>query len=516
MTRILRVSIMLLMAFGISGCGQAAETTPPADDSHKVEQPAVAGLFYPRQKEALSAKLDKLLAAAEPVPLGKLRGLICPHAGYEYSGPTAAIGYKQVAGRKFDTVFVLGPSHCADFQGAAVLDAAAYATPLDKIPLSPRAAELAKLPPFSAAPSAKVDRPQWWQESGKQPPPAGEETPHTWEHSVEVQLPFLQKVLSEFRLVPVVVGKVDTAQAAEALARFADDKTLFVASSDLSHFQRYEEARQLDTSCVQAICDLDVPRMEEEDACGKLPILTLMHLAKQRGWKAKLLDYRNSGDTAGDRRSVVGYAAIAFYEDAPAATGEKPAEDKWTEKEQQLVLDLARQTLTNAVNRQPKRDVDAAQVPERLRKPGGCFVTLTKEGRLRGCIGDIFPSRALYQSVMDNAISAALRDPRFSPVQPDEVDGLRIEVSVLTVPAPLELKSPDDLLTKLRPGIDGVVFTLRGRRSTYLPQVWEQVPDKNRFLNELAKKAGLAPEAWKDPEAVVLTYQVHAFHEAVK
>lgn len=511
MTHTSRGWLMLLIAFA-SGCRPADGNPPPDPNQRTVEEAAVAGLFYPGDAQELGATIDKLLAAAPTVPVGKLRGLVCPHAGYEYSGPTAAYGYKQLAGRSFTTVIVLAPSHYAEFRGAAVSTAAAHATPLGQIPVSPRAAELAQRPPFCAQPDCTVQRPPWARHSPKQAPPRGQETPHTWEHSLEVQLPFLQKTLTDFRLVPVIVGRADAAQAAAALDPLVDDQTLIVASSDLSHYHPYDEAQQRDASCVRAICDLDVQWMDSEEACGKGPILTLMHLARKKGWHTKLLDYRNSGDTSGDRSGVVGYTAIAFYEGEAPGAADADARRGLQAEEQQFLLTLARQTLAAAVGQGGEPEVDAGQVPESLRSLGACFVTLTKSDQLRGCIGHIFACRPLYQAVIENATNAALNDPRFPPVKAAELDELDVEISVLTMPRRLAFASPEELLAKLRPGIDGVVFALRGRRATYLPQVWEHLADKERFLRELAKKARLSEDAWKDPAAAVLTYQVQAFH----
>jgi AmmeMemoRadiSam system protein A len=253
--------------------------------------------------------------------------------------------------------------------------------------------------------------------------------------------------------------------------------------------------------------------MQNEEACGALPVVTLMHLAQQKGWKTKLLDYRNSGDTSGDRSGVVGYAAIAFYESVEPDESAETAERELTEKEQEYLIDLARKTLVEGVTNKKLAKVEESDVPERLRQRGACFVTLNKDDELRGCIGHIFACRPLYQSVMENAVQAALADRRFPPVEAKELDDIEIEISILTSPKCIEFDSPKDLLTKLRPGTDGVVFGMRGKRATYLPQVWEQIPKKEEFLSQLAKKAKLEPTAWKDPDAAFLTYQVQAFHE---
>lgn len=280
----------------------------------KIREPAVAGLFYPAKKDALAAMVDAFLSNVDVPPVENVRGLVCPHAGYRYSGQTAAYAYKQLLRRDIRTVIVMGPSHYALFRGASIPDAVEYRTPLGAVEISPKAKELAKIAPFVINPRCRVRRPPWWVQSPKKAPPVGEDTPHTWEHSVEVQAPFLQQTLKEFTIMPVVFGQVDPEEAWKVLIKYVDEKTVLVASSDLSHYYPYDVAKRMDASCTKAICELDIERMKGEEACGKLPILTLMYIAKQKGWKAKLLDYRNSGDTAGDKSGVVGYAAIVFFE----------------------------------------------------------------------------------------------------------------------------------------------------------------------------------------------------------
>lgn len=280
----------------------------------KVRESAVRGLFYPADKAALSTMIDVFLGQVDTAALENVRGLVSPHAGYEFSGLTAAHAYKQLAGRKVRMAIVMAPSHYAAFRGASIPDVDAYQTPLGTIALSPKAKELARIRPLITNPPCRVNRPLWWSRSSKKAPPPGEDTPHTWEHSLEVQLPFLQKTLGDCTLIPIVFGKVDPEEVAAILKDFIDDETVLIASSDLSHYHPYEVANKMDRDCVKAICDLDTEAMKEQEACGASPILTLMHLAKRNGWKTRLLDYRNSGDTAGDKSGVVGYAAIAFYE----------------------------------------------------------------------------------------------------------------------------------------------------------------------------------------------------------
>jgi AmmeMemoRadiSam system protein A len=299
---------------------------------------------------------------------------------------------------------------------------------------------------------------------------------------------------------------VDPEQVAKVLAPLLDDKTMVVASSDLSHYHPYDAARDLDKRCLQAICAMNPDDMKDQEACGKTPILALMHLAKLKGWTAHLLDARNSGDVTGEKDRVVGYAAVAFVE-APAGHFAAP--------ERKLLLDLARRTLVDVAAHpsSPGPALDAQSVSAPLAEKKGCFVTLTKQGALRGCIGHILPREALYQAVIDNARNAALLDPRFNPVRPEEVGEIKIEISVLTQPEPLAFSSPDDLLSKLHPNHDGVVLRIAGRTATFLPQVWEQIPNKVEFLEHLSEKAGCAPSAWRGRDASVSIYHAECFAE---
>ena len=239
----------------------------------------------------LGRMVDEYLARAQSEKVTGLRALVCPHAGYVYSGLTAAHCYAELVRSEFRTVVILGPSHKYAFEGVSIPAVDAYRTPLGLVPLSPRAKEFAAQAPFVSIAEA-----------------------HAREHSLEVQLPFIQRTLPRARIVPMVFGQVATGEVARALASRIDDRTLVVASSDLSHYHPYETARQMDRQTIDAIVALDLEKMRGQHACGKGPVLALMALAQQKGWRAKLLDYRNSGDTAGSKSSVVGYSAIAFYD----------------------------------------------------------------------------------------------------------------------------------------------------------------------------------------------------------
>jgi len=479
-------------------------------------EPAVAGRFYPGDKAALTDMLQGFLDKAGGERVERLRGLVCPHAGYEYSGQTAAFSYKQAQGRDYRTVIVMAPSHHSLFEGAYIAPVCGYKTPLGLVPLSPLAAKLAAQAPFKSQPPFQMAR------------PTRAARPDQFEHALEVQVPFLQHVLKDFTLVPIVFGEVEPAAVAKALLPFLDEQTLVVASSDLSHFHTDVEARALDSACIKAICDLDAESLREQEACGKAPILALVELARQKGWKTRLLDSRNSSAVTGDKSNVVGYSAIAFFERGGAAMGSSSANGKgapngvgaangkggrFNADERQWMLKLARNTLNEVVGRRNMPQIAEKEAPETLRADGACFVTLTIGGDLRGCIGHIVAVEPLYKAVADNARSAAVEDYRFNPVQPEELKKIHIEISVLSKPEPLAFSSPEDLLKKLQPNKDGVVLKVGGRGATFLPQVWEKLPDKVDFLNHLSQKAGMPAAAWREPGTQVSIYHVEAFEE---
>ncbi len=510
------ISLLALLLPG-SGCGARSgepATSPrltnhttravASPDPQRVRAAAVAGLFYPSDGQALSKAVDGLLDRAPGHYIPRLKGLVCPHAGYAYSGRTAAAAYKLLAGRDIQTVIIMGPSHYAIFQGASIPNANAFRTPLGLVPVSEKSKALSSVSPFVLEPRCPVERPPFWQQSPKPAPEPGQDTPETWEHSVEVQLPFLQRSLKDFKILPILFGDTSPDEAARALTAVIDDKTIIVASSDLSHYHPYDVAKELDGRCVKAICDLDIEQVKTQEACGKLPILTLMRLAWLKGWKARLLDCRNSGDVTGEKDRVVGYTAVAFYD---------PANQNYSAEERRFLLELARRTLKSVATNGDLPDVQSGSVAAKLAEKKACFVTLTADGALRGCIGHILPQESLYKAVMDNACSAALRDPRFLPVRPDEVDKIKIEISVLTEPKPLQFSSPEDLLSKLRPYEDGVVLRVGPGMATFLPQVWAQLPDKVQFLNHLSQKAGCEPSAWRGKDTSVSIYRVESFEE---
>ncbi|MBW2109299.1 MAG: AmmeMemoRadiSam system protein B, partial [Deltaproteobacteria bacterium] len=448
--------------------------------------PAVAGLFYPADPTQLRSTVRQLLHDASGAHIeGVIHALVSPHAGYRYSGVVAAAGYKQID-PSTKTVILLGPSHHVPLSKASVPDVAAYETPLGHVPVAGLVQKLKALPFVDSVAAA-----------------------HQKEHSLEVQLPFLQVVLNNFDIVPILTNNADPQALASALAPYVDMHTLVVASSDLSHYYSYKTAKDLDKICTHAITTGAFSDMALCQACGKQAVLTLMRLAQIKGWQARLIDYKNSGDTAGDKSRVVGYASIAFVAGKEMSSTMK---DQVSRNDRKALLTLARSAIEH-------RLVDGARVkrPESgsavLRENRGCFVTLHKSGQLRGCIGTIEPLSPLVECVEENARNAAFRDPRFPPLTEVELPDIDIEISVLTVPKRIAFKDGEDLKRQLRPGIHGVILSRGFKRSTFLPQVWEQLPDKEKFLEHLCLKGGMSSSAWKDPKTQVEVYEAEVFGE---
>ncbi len=468
-----------------------------------VRKPVWAGRFYSASADGLRQGITEATNQAGKtkvqIPSGSvLKALILPHAGYVYSGLTAAHASLVLRGQSFEKVILMGPDHRVGFPGCAVSAVDAYETPLGRIPLHPDAARLRQQSDlFRAVP-----------ESDGQ------------EHSLEVILPFLQFYLKTFQLVPIVISSSrDRKEIGKVIETIVDGNTLLVASSDLSHFLPYDAARKKDAETIGLILDLKAEELLkcENAACGVLPIALLLDMARQHDWRPVLLHYCNSGDTAGDRSRVVGYTAIAFYGEAFMKKKTGSSAQKFNQKQGQALVALARKTLLERFGR--KMDETAAAEMEKqladrkFSENLANFVTLNKEGQLRGCIGSLVGSEPLLEGLRRNTLNAAFNDHRFPPLIEDELEAVEIEVSILTEAKPLEYQNGEDLMAKLRPNVDGVIIRKGAARATFLPQVWEQLPQPEDFLAHLCMKAGLSGDAWQNTKLEVLTYQVQYFEE---
>ena len=439
-----------------------------------VRAPAVAGTFYPADKAELVSMVDTMLRRARPAGTAP-KAIIAPHAGYIYSGPIAASVYARVrqAREAIVRVILLGPAHRVPLSGLAASSARAFATPLGRVPLDRAAIErILALPQVGILDQA-----------------------HEGEHSLEVHLPFLQRVLGQFSLVPLVVGQATPDDVAEVLeALWGGPETLVVISSDLSHYLDYATARRLDAATSRAIEALAPDDISDEGACGRMPIRGLLRLAAKIGLKAATIDLRNSGDTAGEKHQVVGYGAYVFEENAKAGLTEAGL----TNRERETLHQAASGSLRHGLSRGRPPPVEIHGYPERLRTKRACFVTLKLGQDLRGCVGSVRPVRPLIEDAIYNAYAAGFDDSRFPPLEEDELGALIIGISIL---GPLEAMAPGseaELVAALRPNEDGLVLEEGERRGVFLPQVWDTLPEAADFVRQLKVKAGLSADHWSD------------------
>ncbi|MBN2381645.1 AmmeMemoRadiSam system protein B [bacterium] len=486
-------------------------------DPTMVREPVRAGTFYPSDPSELK---QMVLGYLNNVPKrsfdGTIVGAIVPHAGYIFSGPVAAHTYKQLQGSKIETVVIIGSCHNAyrvGLKGISVFPAGFYKTPLGLVEINKGLAEqvLNEGGPYSFMWAAHQD-----------------------EHSIEVQLPFLQTVLDSFTIVPILLG-TDQGLAetlAATLTRIVNpDKTLVLISTDMTHYPSYNQATKIDHQTLEIIKTLDSQALLNHEhasirkgindvhctLCALQPVMALMNYVRNKGaTHVEVLKYANSGDsTVGDKDRVVGYSAVIFLSNGTEKTQPAPSPDPNSREMrnqagldaevQSHLLKLARTTLERIVSGGDKPKASQKQNPYTEKR--GVFVTLKKNGELRGCIGHIFPQASLEQAVLDNTVNAAVEDPRFSPVQASELDSIRIEISVLTVPYQIKALSEFEL------GRHGIVLKKGWHQAVFLPQVApEQGWDKTTTLSHLSRKAGLSQNDWQEG-AEFYIFEAQVFHE---
>ncbi len=473
-----------------------------ADDDTKVRPAYCAGSWYPSKPAALKKEIDDLLARASPPKVSdRPIAVISPHAGYRYSAPVASTGYVCLRGRTYKRVVVLAFSHrnSGRYQGVDVpRDLTAYATPLGNVPIDRKFCDqLLAHPLFNSNPG--ID---------------------DGEHSLELQLPFLQRVLKEFTLVPLLIGRMsdrDYVQAAQAIVPMLDEDTLLLASSDFTHFGRNfgylpfkdnvpENIRKLaeQAAAPLAACDYDgfVAHLTKtrDTICGRGPIRLLLRiLSMQGGARGVRTAFDTSGKMTGDWSSSVTYQSFVFTR-RPGTLGER---------ERTELLRIARQTITAFLNEQETPTEEADKLSPALRADGACFVTLENHGRLRGCIGNMTADGPLYEAVIRNAISAC-QDRRFvnNPVTAEELNELHVEISYLT---PMrQVKSTDEIVV----GRHGLMISTLARRGVLLPQVaYERGWTREEFLEQTCRKAGLSPDAWKRALTKIYSFEAEVFGE---
>jgi AmmeMemoRadiSam system protein B/AmmeMemoRadiSam system protein A len=463
----------------------------------EVKEADLAGSWYPASKAQLEPQLKSYLDFANPEKIdGKILAIIVPHAGYAYSGPVAAYGYKAVEDKGIKTVILLGFSHRKYFDGISVYGGTLWRTPLGQIAVDTDMTE--KI--ISSNPRFRFQKELFDDEN-----------------SVEMQVPFIQMALNtNVKVVPIAFGSQNYSDA-QALAKVIADLVkdrgdiLIVASTDLSHYHPYQKANSIDGHTIQLLNKLKAKELYEEtkmgicEMCGLMPVVTALIVAESSGYdKIKELKYANSGDITGEKASVVGYISAVIYKD-DAARKIKPK--MLNDAQRKRLLGIARESIASYV-KDGKRKTFTESDPL-LNKPMGAFVTLHEAGELRGCIGNMAGTGPLYSTVADMAIEAATGDPRFQHISQAQIGKIDIEISVLS---PLQkVKSSDEIEI---PG-HGVLVRRGFRSGVYLPQVADETLwNKEEFLTSLcASKAGLPADAWKDPETELYIFTAEVFGE---
>lgn len=463
----------------------------------------LAGIWYSEDPLRLAREIDVYLDAVEAPASGDVMALLLPHAGYRYSGMVAAMGVKQIAGRTFSRVVVIGPSHrTALLDSVSIPDVDYVETPLGRIELDRGLMQrLWENPRFQSHLNA-----------------------HAHEHSVQIELPFLQRALGDFKLVPIVCGELSEQSARQigaTLLQHIDSETLVIISSDFTHYGRGFDYVPFSDN-IQAnleILDMNAFRLIEEKnfpgflqyiqetratICGRSPIAVLLAMLPPKA-EVELLKYETSGNLTGDWMHCVSYvsAAITGQWKGTCADGELcEREYALSESDKIGLLRLARYCIAKKLK--PKIEKPALEITPAMQEIMGCFVTLYRHGRLRGCVGEIIPKRRLYDAVKVQAINAAFKDDRFPGLREEELSDIDIEISALT--APHRINSHEDIEI----GKHGVVLYQGKRSAVFLPHVaCEQKWGVVETLSHLAMKAGLAPDAWQSD------CEVHVFETIV-
>ena len=494
---------VLIAIFLLTGSFSMAQSSKGRKEikMEEIREPAVAGSWYSDNPEILSRELKGYLDNVKKEKInGKVIALVSPHAGYQYSGLVAAHAYKLIEGTSYDAVVVVAPSHRALFKGASIYDRGGFRTPLGIVPIDEG---------LSKKVMEKRKEIQFIPEA------------HAQEHSLEIQLPFLQVLLKTFKLIPIVMEPYWSWETCQYLSTAIADtvrgkNVVLIASSDLSHFHSYDKAVELDRNVLNHIERFDPEGLNRDlrqgrcEACGGGPIISIMLAAKALGAnKGKVLKYLNSGDVTGDRSRVVGYAAGVFYKTA-GGTEKMREETKvgvdlgLSEQEKKILHHIAKTVIENKAKGKPIPEfkVDSPILKENR----GAFVTIQKKGQLRGCIGYIEGRGPLYRTVEEMAEAAAFRDPRFMPVNEKELPELNIEISVLT-----PLKRITDV-KEIEVGKHGIYIIKKPFSGLLLPQVATEYGwDRQTFLEHTCQKAGLPSNAWKDKNTEIYIFSADIF-----
>lgn len=472
-----------------------------------IRKAAVAGTFYPADPAELAKTIAGFYSEVDKIPVeNDPLALIVPHAGYPYSGRTAAKAFKLLEGRQYETVVIIAPSHTVFFKGSSVFEGDGYETPLGIVEidkeLSQKIAEIHPSVYFSNMGHSRGEARS--------------------EHALEVHLPFLQIILGKFKLVAIVMGdqEEDSINSlAETLATaLKDSNSLIIASTDLSHFHSEEKARELDGNIQKAIEKFDPELLIENldegkgEACGGGIVASVLKAAKRlKGERVEFLEYTTSGATTGEFTEVVGYlsAAVIAGKSKVAVNpmiGIKHAVSKniliLTDEGKQQLLDIAKSAIRAQLDKQE-------YIPpkiEEFKVKRGLFVTLKLNGLLRGCIGLIKANKPLFEAVAEMAQAAAFEDPRFPTLTDDEFNKLEYEISILS---PLKLVHD---IRNIKVGRDGLMIQLHMHSGLLLPQVARDYEwDTMTFLEQTCLKAGLPKNSYRDKDAQIFNFKADIF-----
>jgi hypothetical protein len=499
------LTIIIFLLFSLNSCNAQVKEKKDTQEPCVNREPVVAGSFYPKEKAKLTSQLQQFFKEAESkTSNNEVAAIIAPHAGYVYSGKVAASSYNQIdPAKEYQNIFILAPSHRVSFNGASIYSHGNYETPLGEVKVNRKLAR--KL----------IDENQNF---------VFNQQAHAQEHSLEVQLPFLQHHLkSDFQIIPIVIGtrnKHTCKKMAEALEPYFNPNNLFVISTDFSHYPDYQDAKKVDEASAKAVVSNSPEKLLQTiqensnkqitnlatSMCGWPAVLTVLNITSQKKEIAiKKIDYQNSGDITKNKRRVVGYWSIAFYRKNQKKTNNMSFQ--LNDQEKETLLKLARESLRNYLSEGSLPDVDKDRLTPTLKKNAGAFVTLHKDGKLRGCIGRFNPDMPLFEVVQKMAVAAATRDTRFANVLEGELDDIDIEISVLT-----PMKKTNDI-SEIELGRHGIYVKKGMRSGTFLPQVADKTEwTKEEFLGHCARdKAGIGWEGWKDAD--VYTYEAIIFEE---
>ncbi len=430
-----------------------------------------AGTFYPENPEELNCLLDSF---KQEIKIDyRSKAIIVPHAGYIYSGHSAMAGFQYL--EPSENIFIIAPSHHENFNNIALPEYTFFETPLGNLEVNNRLiSEITEKFPCIIADEV-FDK----------------------EHSIEVQLPFIQnlffpqrqsavdfvknlkKIGRKIRIVPILVGNCDYRLISDLISTYWETSS-FVISSDLSHYYPIQECRQIDTYTATIIETGRIEFLQPQQACGITGIKGLVDFANNNECSMIRAEMYNSGDISNEKDKVVGYGSWFLYTDTK--------NDFIERYYSRYVIDIARQSIISSINQE---EFIPKGIPPVMTQYGASFVTLKLKGVLRGCIGSVYPTKPLILDIIDNAKNAAFQDPRFEPLTVDELEDLEVSVSILSAIERINFKDERDLLSKIYPY--GIILADRDKRAVYLPVVWEQLPDREIFLNSLKEKAGLPP-----------------------